>query len=184
MKFIPTGLESSYVVELDPFQDNRGWFARTFCEQEFAQVGHKDPWVQINHSFTVQSGTIRGLHYQLPPFSEIKLVRCIAGAVFDVIVDLRAHSATFLKHFAVELSASNRKMLYIPTGFAHGFQSLQDDTELIYHHSALYTPNTEGGLNYLDPRIEIEWPLSASILSDRDQSHKFLDDTFQGIELI
>lgn len=184
MQFIPTGLEGSYVVELTPFQDNRGWFVRTFCEQEFVQVGHKDSWVQINHSFTVQRGTIRGLHYQLPPFSEIKLVRCIAGAVFDVIVDLRANSATFLKCFTVELSSSNRKMLYIPAGFAHGFQSLEDNTELIYHHSAFYTPNTEGGLNYLDPQLNIKWPLSVSTLSNRDQSHKFVDNTFQGIALI
>src|SRR4051812_15964653 len=122
MTFTPTPLAGSFVVDLSPKYDNRGWFARTFCKEEFRQISHYKEWVQLNHSYTVSTGTVRGMHYQLPPYKEIKMVRCIAGAVYDVIIDLRANSSTFLKSFAVELSAVNKKMFYIPEGFAHGFQ--------------------------------------------------------------
>src|SRR6478752_4125211 len=135
MKFTETSLKGSYTIDLNLFKDERGWFARTYCKNEFETIGHAKEWVQLNHSFTKQKGAIRGMHYQLPPFSEIKMVRCIAGAVYDVIIDLRKDSETFLKWFGVELSAENKKMIYIPEGFAHGFQALTNDCELIYHHS-------------------------------------------------
>ena len=120
-------------------------------------------------------------HYQLQPFKEIKLVRCIAGRVYDVIVDLRKESATFLKNFAVELSAQNKKMIYIPEGFAHGFQVLSEDCELIYHHAEFYTPGAEGGIKYNDPKININWPLPVTHISERDTQHPLLDDNFKGL---
>lgn len=144
MIFTETLLKGSYIIELSAFTDDRGWFARTYCKNEFAAIGHTAEWVQMNHSFTKDKGAIRGMHYQLPPFSEIKMVRCIAGAVYDVIVDLRKDSPTFLQWYGTELSAANKKMLYIPEGFAHGFQTLQNDCELIYHHSQFYARRRRG----------------------------------------
>ena len=181
MKFTETQLKGSYVIDLNPFTDSRGWFARTYCKNEFLAIGHTKEWVQMNHSATFVKGSIRGMHYQLPPFSEIKLVRCISGKVFDVIVDLRAGSPTFLQWFGVELSAKNKKMLYIPEGFAHGFQTLTKDCELIYHHSAFYKPNVEGGLRFDDARIGIEWKLPVTEMSERDRGHVYLDEGFKGI---
>ncbi len=181
MNFEPTSLAGSYVVELTAFTDERGWFARYFCKKEFEAVGHHAEWVQCNHSFTAAKGAIRGMHYQLPPFSEIKLVRCIAGAVYDVIVDLREGSPTFLHWFGQELSAANRRMLYIPEGFAHGFQTLTENCELLYHHSAFYQPGAESGLRYDDPAIGIEWPMPCTLISDRDRLHPFIDKHFKGI---
>src|ERR1700755_2270036 len=121
MIFLPTSLPDSYVIELQPFGDERGWLARYYCKDEFKQIGHGKEWVQLNHSATYKKGSIRGMHFQKPPHTEIKMVRCVAGAVFDVIIDLRKNSSTFLKWFGAELSAENKKMLYIPEGFAHGF---------------------------------------------------------------
>jgi dTDP-4-dehydrorhamnose 3,5-epimerase len=181
MIFTPAPLAGSYVIDLSPFTDSRGWFARTYCSQEFQQIGHTKEWVQINHSFTEAAGCIRGLHYQLPPFTEIKLLRCVAGAVYDVIVDLRKGSPTFLQWFGTELSAKNKMMLYIPEGFAHGFQTLTNDCELIYHHTALYTPGAEGGLRFNDPRLGIQWPLAPTVISERDQQHPLLTDSFTGV---
>lgn len=181
MIFTPAPLAGSYMIDLSPFTDSRGWFARTYCSQEFQQIGHTKEWVQINHSFTEAAGCIRGLHYQLPPFSEIKLLRCVAGAVYDVIVDLRKGSPTFLQWFGTELSVKNKKMLYIPEGFAHGFQTLTSDCELIYHHTALYTPGAEGGLQFNDPRMGIQWPLAPTGISERDQQHPLLTDSFTGV---
>jgi dTDP-4-dehydrorhamnose 3,5-epimerase len=181
MIFTETLLKGSYTIELNAIADERGWFARTYCKNEFNQIGHKGEWLQMNHSFTKQKATIRGMHYQLPPFSEIKLVRCIAGAVYDVIIDLRKDSATFLQWFGVELSAQNKKMIYIPQGFAHGFQALSDDCELIYHHSQFYTPGAEGGIKYDDKRVSINWPLTVTSISERDNQHPLLDKNFKGI---
>ncbi len=181
MIFTETILNGSYVIELNAFTDERGWFARTYCKNEFSAIGHHDEWVQMNHSFTKNNGTIRGMHFQLPPFSEIKLVRCIAGAVYDVIIDLRKNSATFLQSFGVELSAQNKKMIYIPAGFAHGFQALSNDCELIYHHSQFYTTGAEGGIKYNDPKINISWPLAVTNISERDNQHNLLDENFKGI---
>ena len=181
MTFKETILKGSFVIDLTPFQDKRGWFARIYCKEEFAKIGHTKEWVQMNHSFTKQQGTIRGMHYQLPPFSEIKLVRCIAGAVFDVIVDIRKNSPTFLQWFGIELSANNKKMIYIPEGFAHGFQTLTDDAELIYHHSEFYKPNVEGGIKHTEPKVNIDWKLDVTNISERDKEHNFLKEDFEGI---
>jgi dTDP-4-dehydrorhamnose 3,5-epimerase len=181
MIFSETPLQGSHIIELQPFTDERGWFARFYCKNEFKQIGHEKEWVQLNHSATYKKGTIRGMHFQKPPYSEIKMVRCIAGAVFDVIVDLRKNSATFLKWFGAELSAENKKMLYIPKGFAHGFQCLTDRCELIYHHTEFYTPDAETGIKYDDPTINIEWALPVTTISQRDATHPYLDGTFKGI---
>jgi dTDP-4-dehydrorhamnose 3,5-epimerase len=181
MTFTPTGLEGSYVIDLTPYRDERGWFARFYCKTEFAAIGHTKEWVQMNHSFNREKGALRGLHYQQPPFREIKVVRCIAGSIYDVIIDLRKGSASFLQGFAVELSAENKKMLYIPEGFAHGFQVLSENTELIYLHSEYYTPGAEGGLRFDDPGLRIAWPLPVTILSERDAAHPLLTDQFKGI---
>ncbi len=181
MIFTPTQLKGVFIIDLQPVGDSRGWFSRTYCKNEFAAIGHDKEWVQLNHSFTSKKGTVRGMHYQLPPFSEIKMVRCIAGAVLDVVIDLRKGSPTFLQWTGVELSAENKKMIYIPEGFAHGFQCLTDNCELLYHHSAFYTPGAEGGIRYNDPLIGINWPLELTEISDRDKAHPFLDKNFKGI---
>ncbi|MEP6712353.1 MAG: dTDP-4-dehydrorhamnose 3,5-epimerase [Ferruginibacter sp.] len=182
MIFVPTPLMGSYTIELSPTGDNRGWFARTFCKELFQkEIGHTKEWVQMNHSFTAAKGTIRGMHYQLPPQQEIKLVRCIAGAVFDVMVDLRKNSETYLQWFGTELSAANKKMLYIPEGFAHGFQTLSGDVELVYSHSAFYTPNAEAGILYNDAAINIQWPLPVAEISPRDSSHPVIDLNFKAL---
>jgi dTDP-4-dehydrorhamnose 3,5-epimerase len=181
MIFAATPLAGSYVIDLEPLSDSRGWFARTYCKNEFRQIGHTKEWVQMNHSFTAKAGGLRGMHYQLPPFTEIKMVRCIAGAVYDVIIDLRKGSETFLQWSGTELSAKNKKMLYIPEGFAHGFQTLTQDCELIYHHTELYTPGAEAGILYNDPKVAIKWPLAPIEISERDKQHPLLTDDFTGI---
>lgn len=181
MKFDPLSLPGAYAIAPEPFADNRGWFARTYCKNEFAAIGHTAEWVQLNHSFTTAKGTIRGLHFQYNPYQEIKLIRCISGAIYDVIVDIRESSETFLQWVGIELSAANRKMLYIPQGFAHGFQTLADDSELIYHHSAFYTSGSEGGIRFDDPLLRVNWPLPVSVISERDLSHPLLTENFKGI---
>ena len=183
MNFEPTGLAGSYVVNIFPVEDSRGWFVRTFCKNEFEKIGHKDEWVQMNHSCTNDAGTIRGMHFQKMPYSEIKLVRCIAGSIFDVIVDLRKTSDTFLKWFGIELSAENKKMIYIPEGFAHGFQTLTDNCQLIYNHTALYTPGFEGGIRYDDEMIGIQWPKPVTNISERDNNHPLLNSFFEGLNI-
>jgi len=181
MTFSPTPLKGSYIINLTPFSDERGWFARTYCENEFREIGHAEKWVQMNHSCTTKKGTVRGMHYQLPPFREIKMVRCIRGKVFDVIIDIRKDSATFLQWFGVELSPEAMNMLYIPVGFAHGFQTLSDNSEMIYHHSEFYTPGAEGGIKYNDPAVNIKWPLEVTSISERDLNHPGLTEKFKGI---
>ena len=182
MTFTETALKGSYIISLKPFSDERGWFVRTYCKKEFAAIGHDKEWVQMNHSFTADKGTVRGMHFQHPPFSEIKMVRCIAGAVMDVIVDIRKDSPTFLQHVSVELSAANKQMIYIPEGFAHGFQTIEENTELIYHHSEYYQPGVEGGLRYNDTALNIQWPLPIINLSERDNNHLLVaDGNFKGI---
>jgi dTDP-4-dehydrorhamnose 3,5-epimerase len=181
MIFTETPLKGSYTIALQPYSDDRGWFARTYCKNEFNAIGHTADWVQINHSFTENKGTVRGMHFQLHPFTEIKLIRCIAGAVLDIMVDIRKNSPTFLQSFAVELSANNHTMIYIPQGFAHGFQALENNTALIYHHSQFYQPNVEGGIRYNDPAININWPLAINNISSRDNQHPLLTSHFKGI---
>jgi dTDP-4-dehydrorhamnose 3,5-epimerase len=181
MIFTATSLAGSFIVEPDIFADERGWFSRFYCKNDFKEIGHTKDWVQLNHSFTARKGSIRGMHFQLDPFREIKMVKCIAGAVYDVIIDLRKNSSTFLSWAGIELSSSNKKMLYIPEGFAHGFQCLKDDCELIYHHTEFYKPGSEGAIRYDDPMIKIDWPLPVTVLSERDRTHSYLDKNFKGI---
>ena len=182
MKFNPTPLEGSYIIEPAPISDSRGWFARTFSKDEFKkEIGHTKEWVQMNHSFTSVKGTIRGMHYQLSPFSEIKLVRCIVGEVFDVIVDLRKSSQTYLQWFGTLLTAENKKMMYIPEGFAHGFQTLSENSELIYHHTESYNPKVESGIRYNDAAVNIQWPLEVTEISERDKNHQLIDLNFKAL---
>ncbi|MEM6630058.1 MAG: dTDP-4-dehydrorhamnose 3,5-epimerase [Bacteroidota bacterium] len=183
MKFIPLKLSGAYIIELNPFQDERGLFARTFCQREFEAISHTKSFVQINHSETSSKGIIRGMHFQIPPFGEVKLIRCVRGKIVDVLLDLRKDSPTFLQHEMVELSESNRRMVYIPEGFAHGFQSLSSDVIMIYHHTEYYAPEFERGLRYNDPRLNIQWPLAPTTISSRDQTHPLLTDNFQGLSL-
>ncbi len=181
MTFTETPLSGAYLGRLSPRGDNRGWFARTYDKESFRQIGHTDDWVQMNQSMTHQTGAIRGMHFQYPPHAEIKLVRCIRGRVFDVIIDLRQSSPTFLRWFGTELSATNQTALYIPRGFAHGFQTLAPDCELMYCHSNVYTPASEGAIRYNDPKVGIDWPLPVTDLSERDATHPLLDDQFTGL---
>jgi dTDP-4-dehydrorhamnose 3,5-epimerase len=181
MIFTATPLSGSYLVGLQPFKDNRGWFARFFCKDEFLQIGHDKEWVQLNHSVSFEKATIRGMHFQLPPYQEIKMVRCIAGKVFDVIVDLRKGSPTFLQWYGAELSEDNQQMMYIPAGFAHGFQTLTDNCQLIYHHSERYTPKAESGLRFDDPAVSIKWPLPLKTISDKDAQYPYIGAHFKGV---
>lgn len=181
MKFTPTPLAGAYLVDVQPFSDDRGWFARVYCKREFGEIGHDKEWVQMNHSVSYRKATLRGMHFQHPPFREIKLVRCIAGAVFDVILDLRSGSPTFGQWYGAELSAANNRMLYIPEGFAHGFQTLEENSALLYHHTEFYTPGAEGGIRYDDPAFAIQWPLTVTVISERDAGHPFVDKNFKGI---
>jgi dTDP-4-dehydrorhamnose 3,5-epimerase len=181
MIFQPTSLENAFLVAPEPFNDERGSFERYYCRKDFEQIGHQKDWVQLNHSVTHTKGSIRGLHFQLPPFREIKLVKCVKGKVYDVIVDMRKDSTTFLQHFGAELSEQNHLMMYIPEGFAHGFQTLENECHLIYHHSEYYMPGAESGFRFNDPVLNIQWPLPVSIISGRDRNHKLIDDHFKGI---
>jgi dTDP-4-dehydrorhamnose 3,5-epimerase len=169
MIFSETKLAGAYVVDIDPQKDNRGHFARVFCEDEFSTHGLEFSVVQASLSFNAKRGTLRGLHFQYPPAAETKYVRCIRGALVDVIVDLRPESVTYLDHLLIELSAENGRGLYIPERFAHGFITLQDDTEVSYFIGNAYTPAAQGALRYNDPRLAIDWPLPVSSISDRDR---------------
>lgn len=180
LKIIDTEIDGLFVIEPISFKDERGEFSRVFCMDELSEIFDGDI-KQINHSITNKKGTIRGLHFQYEPYSEVKMVKCIRGKIFDTVVDIRKNSKTFLKTFSIELSSTNQKMLYIPKGFAHGFQTLEDDTELLYLHSSIYTPSDEGALNVSDPLLSIDWPLDIINISKRDKEHKFLDKNFKGI---
>ncbi|NND33202.1 MAG: dTDP-4-dehydrorhamnose 3,5-epimerase [Saprospiraceae bacterium] len=179
-----TEIKGVYTIDVDPFEDNRGWFARLYCRREFAAVGLHEDYVQVNQSVTHRKGSIRGMHYQLPPHAEVKLVRCLRGAVYDVAIDLRKGSPTFLNYYGLELSESNRRMIYIPKGFAHGFQTLTDECSLIYQHSAFYEPTAERGIRYDDPVIKIKWPLTISDISEKDKNLIFIDRLFDGIHIL
>jgi dTDP-4-dehydrorhamnose 3,5-epimerase len=164
-----------------PLEDARGFLARLFCAEELAPAGWVGRVQQINHTLTRETGSVRGLHYQRPPHAETKLVSCLAGKVWDVVVDLRPHSPTYLKWHAEELSADNHAALLIPQGVAHGFQALEPDVQLLYLHSQAYAPQAEAGLNPLDPRLAIEWPLPVRNLSERDSRHPLLSADFVGV---
>jgi dTDP-4-dehydrorhamnose 3,5-epimerase len=174
MRFKATKLEGAFIVEPEAHQDSRGLFVRTYCAREFREHALTDTFVQCNMSWNARKGTVRGLHYQLPPSSEVKLVRCTAGALWDVIVDLRPGSSTYLEHVGVELTARNRHALYIPEMFAHGFQTLEDGTEVFYQMSEFYAPKSARGLRYDDPKLGIRWPLPVASISDRDQNWALL----------
>lgn len=176
-----TPLTGAFIIDLEPFQDDRGLFARTFCMREFEEIPHTKPFVQFNHSHTNDIGTLRGMHYQQPPHAEIKLIRCIKGKVYDVIIDIRKESPTYLQHIGVELSAENMRMIYVPEGFAHGFQTLEEHSELIYHHTAYYEPKSEGGIRFDDPIIGINWPLEPTVMSGKDQKYPYLTEDFAGV---
>lgn len=169
MKFIETELNGAYIIEPERIEDERGFFARTFCEQEFAAHRLEIRFVQCSVSFNQRRGTLRGLHYQAAPHTEAKLVRCTAGAAFDVIVDIRPGSPTYKRWLGVELSSGNYRMLYIPEGFAHGFQSLEDRTELFYQISKPHAPEAARGIRWDDPAIGISWPMKPLVVSARDQ---------------
>ena len=175
-----TNFEGLFIIEPNIFEDNRGSFSRIFCENELSSILDFNI-KQINHSVTSKRGTIRGLHFQYEPNSEIKMIKCVKGSVFDVVVDIRRNSETFLKVFSIELSEFNNKIIFIPKGFAHGFQALEDDTELIYLHSSLYKPSNEGALNPVDKILDITWPEDISNISEKDRNHPFITDKFKGI---
>ena len=179
----PTPMASLLGIQRQRLGDARGHLSRLFCADELAAAGWQRPVAQINHTFTAARGTVRGLHYQRPPQAEMKLVSCLAGEVWDVAVDLRAGSPTFLHWHAERLSAENGRALLIPEGFAHGFQALRDDVQMLYLHSAAYAPGAEAGLNPLDPRLALPWPLPVGEMSERDRSHALLTASFEGVHL-
>jgi dTDP-4-dehydrorhamnose 3,5-epimerase len=177
----PTSIEGVSVIETTPHTDNRGAFARLYCEHQLAPVIGNRRIVQINHSRTSAVGAIRGMHFQRPPRAEMKLVRCLKGRVWDVAVDLRADSSTYLQWHAEELTPENSKMLVIAEGFAHGFQVLEPNSELLYLHTAFYAPEAEGGICYDDPALAITWPQAVTDISPRDTGHPLIDSGFEGL---
>jgi len=168
MIFKETKLEGNYLINLQLKEDERGFFARYYCKKEFSQKGLNTKWVQINTSASKEVGTLRGLHYQREPNAEVKLVRCLKGSIWDVVVDLREMSKTFGKWFAAKLSDENRTMMYVPKGFAHGFISLEPNSEILYFVSDFYAPNLEGTLIWNDKKVEINWPIEPKVVSDKD----------------
>lgn len=169
MRFVETPLAGAFAIEAEPHADERGSFARTFCVRDFAERGLATGFAQCSTSFNRRAGTLRGMHWQLAPHAEAKLVRCTAGAVFDAIVDLRPDSPTLGRWFGCELSAGSRRMLYVPEGFAHGFQALRDESEVFYQISAPYAPEAARGFRFDDPAVGIRWPLPPSVVSKRDR---------------
>jgi dTDP-4-dehydrorhamnose 3,5-epimerase len=175
MKFVQCGVADARVIEPAPHQDGRGRFMRAWCQREFAEAGIDFSPLQANMSFSVHAGTIRGLHYQIAPALEAKLVRCTRGALFDVVVDLRPASPTYGRWYGIELSANNGRMLFVPQGCAHGCQSTVDNSEILYMTSAFYAPSEVRGLRYDDPALAIDWPLPASVVSEQDRNWPFMD---------
>jgi dTDP-4-dehydrorhamnose 3,5-epimerase len=170
MIFTETKLPGAYLIDVEKREDHRGFFARAWCQREFEEHHLVPRVVQANISFNKQKGTLRGMHYQLAPYAETKLVRCVRGALYDVIIDLRPDSSTYMQWLGVELTAEDYKMLFVPEGFAHGFQTLVDNTEATYQVSQFYTPGAEGGVRYDDPAFGIEWPIDVQVISDKDRS--------------
>lgn len=180
---IDTPLHGLKVIERKLIVDNRGFLGRIFCANELIDVGWKKPIAQVNQTMTKKKGTVRGLHFQNPPYAEMKLISCLHGEIWDIAVDLRRNSPTFLKWHAEKLSSENCKALLIPEGFAHGFQTLADNCELLYVHSTAYMPASEGGIHPKDPYLKITWPLDFYDISARDTGFPFLNDKFKGLEL-
>ena len=175
MMFSKTPLRGAYLIDLEKRGDDRGFFARVFCAAEFREVGLGAHFVQVNNSLTTTKGTLRGMHYQVPPRAEAKIVRCIRGALWDCILDVGEGSPTFGRWFGAELSAENRRMMYAPKGFAHGFITLTDDTEVFYLVDEFYAPDCERGVRWNDPRFNIEWPIEPVVISDKDRNWPNLD---------
>ena len=181
MLFTQTKLKGAFIIDLEPRQDRRGFFARTFCAKEFEAHGLKPAVAQCNLSFNHKKGTLRGMHYQIPPAAETKLIRCTQGAIYDVIVDMRPESPTYLQHIGVELTAENRRALYVPEMFAHGYQALSDGAEVIYQVGEFYTPGYERGMRYNDPALKIDWPLPVSEISQKDAAWPLLEMISLGV---
>ena len=174
MIFIETKLKGAFVIELQRLEDDRGFFARTFCHKEFQEHNLNTSIVQSNISYNKKKGTLRGLHMQLPPHQESKLIKCISGAIYDVIVDMRQESVTFQQWISVELNSENHKMLYVPEGFAHGFITLKDATEVSYQMNQFYKPGVEKGFRWDDPALQISWPMTPQVISEKDRSFSFI----------
>lgn len=182
MKFHPTPLKDAHTIELERRGDDRGFFARLFCQNEFKNAGLTPQFVQVNNSLSAKKGTLRGLHYQLAPRAEVKVVRCIRGALWDAIIDLRPDSPTFGKWFGAELNEDNRLMMYVPRGFAHAILTLSDDTEALYLVSEFYGPEEERGVRWNDLRFRVAWPIEPSEISAKDAGWPDFDPVFHGIE--
>lgn len=179
----PTPLSGTYLIDLERRDDDRGFFARLFCERTFADAGLVSRFVQANDSLTAKRGTLRGFHYQLPPAAEVKVVRCVRGALYDVVVDLRPQSPTYLKWFGANLTAENRTMMYVARGCAHAFLTLEDDSEAIYLVSDAYTSHLERGVRFNDPTIAVKWPFAPLEVSAKDAAWPDLDVTYHGLDL-
>lgn len=177
MQFIEIGIEGAFVVEMEKREDHRGFFARSYCSDEFSKIGINEPFVQVNNSLSLEKGTLRGLHYQVAPFEEVKLVRAIQGEIYDVVLDLRPESATYRAWRSVILSSENRKMMVVPKGCAHGFYTLQENSELLYMVTKSYSPSHERGVRWDDPSFKIEWPKAPRVISDRDRLHPLFEDS-------
>lgn len=175
MRFTETSIPGAYLIDLEKRGDDRGFFARAFCEQEFASHQLVSRFVQVNNSLSTDKGTLRGMHYQLPPKAETKLVRCIRGSLYDLILDLRPSSPTFGCSFGAELSAENRRMMYVPKGFAHGFITLEENTEAFYFVDEFYAPDYERGLRWNDPAFQLSWPIPPVVLSQKDAGYRDFD---------
>jgi dTDP-4-dehydrorhamnose 3,5-epimerase len=181
--FTETKLKGAFVIDLERREDSRGFFARFFCQEEFKAHGLNPIIAQGNLAYNRIKGTVRGMHFQCPPAAETKVVQCTQGAILDIIVDLRPESDTYLQHFAVELNEDNQRTLYVPERFAHGYQTLCDDTYAIYHMGQIYTPDSQGGLMYNEPRLGLEWPHLATVISNKDRSHPPLNEIENDLKL-
>ncbi len=175
MKFIETKLKGAYIIELQTMEDERGFFARTFCQKEFVVYGLNPKLAQCSISYNKRKGTLRGMHYQVSPMADAKLVRCTRGAIYDVIIDLRHESSTYCEWISLEITADNHRMIYIPEGFAHGFQTLMDDTEVFYQISGFYAPECARGVGWNDPAFGIVWPDDKRIISEKDMNYPLFE---------
>lgn len=181
MRFTPTSISGSYLIDLERREDSRGFFARLFCEEEFRAHGLRTHWAQMNNSFSARKGTLRGMHYQLPPAADAKVIRVMQGALYDVILDVRPDSPSYRQWVAVELSAAARQMIYVPPGCAHGFITLADATEVLYLVGAPHVPECERGLRYDDPALAIRWPMAPAAISDKDTQWPDFNEAYHGV---
>jgi dTDP-4-dehydrorhamnose 3,5-epimerase len=182
MIFIETELKGAFIVEIERREDERGFFGRAFCQNEFQAHGLKPIIAQVNVGSNRKKGTVRGMHFQYPPTAETKLVRCTRGAILDIIVDLRPESPTYLRHISVELNEDNQHAIYIPERFAHGYQVLRDNTDTTYQVGEFYTPGSEGGLRYDDPKLGLSWPLPVTVMSDKDRVWPLLAESEEAVK--